>query len=233
MSRERTKSERTIPIYEICAALDRVYGSPRHGNPDDQLDDLVYVILSTRTTDKSFRATFDRLKQTFPSWNDIDADALPKLEAILAPGGLGRLKARQITAIFDRLRSVFGAVTLAPLSQMTDAKAEEFLVSLPGVAAKIAKCVLMYSLGRQVLPVDVHVHRVASRLGFRVKKRPDTSQELIEQAVPAELRYGFHVNAVAHGRAMCLPRDPRCEICPICTWCAYFQNGKQKGTQRS
>lgn len=212
----------SVSIREICDALERAYGNPRHGNQSDPLDELVYIILSTRTADRSFRASFDQLKQTCPDWNDVDATKLPTLEAVLTPSGLGRLKARQLVAIFDRLRVTFGRVTLDPLWQMTDREAEEFLVSLPGVAAKIAKCVLMYSLGRQVLPVDVHVHRVSSRLGFRVKKRPDTSQDLIEEVVPSELRYGFHVNCVAHGRSVCLPRVPRCERCCIAQWCAYY-----------
>jgi len=95
------------------------------------------------------------------------------------------------------------------------------LISLPGVGRKIAKCVLMYALHRRVLPVDVHVHRLATRLGFLTKKRPDTSQELIESVIPPELRYGFHVNAIAHGRRICLNQRPRCNGCPLVKWCKY------------
>lgn len=105
---------------------------------------------------------------------------------------------------------------------MADAEAEHLLTSLPGVGPKVAKCVLMYALDRDVLPVDVHVHRLATRLGFRTKKRPDTSQELIESAVPRELRYSFHVNAVAHGRTVCLSQRPLCDVCPISKWCHYY-----------
>lgn len=104
---------------------------------------------------------------------------------------------------------------------MSDTDAEAFLVALPGVSRKVAKCVMMYSLDRRVLPVDVHVHRLATRLGMRVKKRPDTSQDLIEDAVPPRLRYGFHVNAVAHGREVCLPRNPRCTVCRLADECAF------------
>jgi len=144
------------------------------------------------------------------------------LERILAPGGLSRLKARQILGIVERLRSLYGRPTLAPLRAMSDAEAEAFLTALPVVGAKVAKCVLMYSQDRSVLPVDVHVHRVMTRLGLKTKRRPDTSQELIEQAVPPELRYRLHVNLVAHGRAVCLPRNPRCEACCLSRWCAYY-----------
>jgi endonuclease-3 len=105
---------------------------------------------------------------------------------------------------------------------MSDSDIETFLTSLPGVGLKVAKCVMMYTLGRRVLPVDIHVHRIAKRIGFQTKKRPDTSQQLIEEAVPPELRYGFHVNAIAHGRAVCLSQKPRCELCVVARWCAYY-----------
>lgn len=218
-----------IPVREVCRALERTYRNPRHGNKSNPLDELVYIILSNRTRDETFQATFKKLKGTYSSWDQITPKDLPRLRALLRPAGLGRLKARQIIAIIRRLRRAFGRATLAPLKRMRDGEAESLLISLPGVAAKVAKCVLMYSLGRQVLPVDVHVHRVASRLGFPTKKRPDTSQDLIEQAIPPRFRYGFHVNAVAHGRTTCLPRSPRCDICCICAWCEYYRIRKGRG----
>lgn len=215
--------EVAVPVEAICAALEREYGNPRHGNKRNPLDELVYIILSTRTQDESFRDTFRRLKRAFPSWSVVRASDRARLTAILKRGGLAQLKAGQILGVLESLCRSFGHPTLAPLRHLADSEAEAILTSLPGVGRKIAKCVLMYSLDREVLPVDVHVHRVATRLGLRTKKRPDTSQELIEEAVPRTLRYGFHVNAVAHGRAVCLPRAPRCESCCIASYCRYYQ----------
>jgi endonuclease-3 len=209
-------------IHKVCDLLERTYKNPRHGNPRRPLDDLIYIILSTRTRDLKFRTTFRNLKRAFPGWDSVHSRNRSALERILVPAGLGRLKAAQIIDIITGLRLRFGRATLAPLAKMTDAEAEHLLTSLPGVGPKVAKCVLMYALGRNVLPVDVHVHRLATRLGFRTKKRPDTSQELIESAVPPELRYSFHVNAVAHGRAVCLSQRPRCGMCPISKWCRYY-----------
>ncbi len=210
-------------IEVICRELKQAYGSPRLGNQPDPLDELIYIILSTRTRDTVFQQTFDRLRLAFPDWNELLPAQEDRVATLLAPSGLGRLKAIQILSILDKLRAEFGRATLDPLFDFSDEEAEDFLISLPGVAAKVAKCVMMYSLDRPVLPVDVHVHRVATRLGFRTKKRPDTSQDLIEAAVPRDLRYGFHVNTVAHGRAVCLPRNPRCASCCIAERCAFFR----------
>lgn len=210
-------------IRAICAALESRYESPRHGNKANPLDELVFIILSNRTQDLSFRRTFLRLKSAYPSWRLVTYRSRRRIESILAPGGLGRLKTAQLLAIFGTLRAVFGYPTLAPLRHLSDDETEAFLTSLPGVGRKVAKCVLMYSLGRAVLPVDVHVHRVAGRLGLRVKRRPDTSQDLIEAAVPPRFRHSFHVNAVAHGRTLCLPRRPKCQECSVRRYCAFFR----------
>jgi endonuclease III len=214
-------------IASCCELLAQRYGNPRHGNKRDPLDELVYIILSTRTGEAVFRGIYRNLKKAFPSWDDVHGRRVGEFHRILAPGGLSSLKSYQLLGIFSALRREFGRATLAPLRTMADEDAERFLTSLPGVGKKVAKCVLMYSLERQVLPVDVHTHRVAMRLGLVAKRRPDTSQDLIEAQVPPELRYGFHVNAVAHGRAVCLPRKPMCGACVLRECCPYQERKKK------
>src|ERR1700685_1581963 len=148
-------------VRSICAALEQRYGTSRLGNPRDPLDDLIYIILSTRTRHSSFGSIYKTLKATFSCWDELLPKHRRKLERILAPGGLGRLKARQILEILSTLRKRYGRSTLAPLSTMSDSDVEMFLTTLPGVGVKVAKCVMMYTLGRRVLPVDIHVHRIA------------------------------------------------------------------------
>lgn len=210
------------PIHEVCTILELTYGNPRLGNQDNPLDELLFIVLSNRTGEVVCKASFQRLRTAYPDWNAITQCDLERIAHLIAPSGFARLRAKQIVSIIDRLRDTFGRATLDSLAQMTTADAEAYLIGLPGVAAKVAKCVLMYSLGRQVLPVDVHVHRVAQRLGLHVKRRPDTSQAMIEAAIPPRLRYGFHVNCVAHGRAICRTQKPKCHICPLAHICEYY-----------
>lgn len=215
-------------IESCCRLLARRYGNPRHGNKRDPLDELVYIILSTRTGEAVFRGIYRDLKKAFSFWDEVQGRRIGEFHRILAPGGLSSLKSYELLGVFSALRREFGRATLAPLRAMSDDEAERFLTGLPGVGKKVAKCVLMYSLDRQVLPVDVHTHRVAARLGFAAKRRPDTSQDLIEAQVPAPLRYGFHVNAVAHGRTVCLPRKPMCGACVLREWCPHPKERKKK-----
>ncbi len=95
-----------------------------------------------------------------------------------------------------------------------------YLVSLPGVGPKTARCVLMYSLGRYVLPVDTHVWRVSERLGWVAGgKHPDERRSAeLEGKIDPSLRYSLHVTMVAHGRKTCgvHPRCERCVLEPLC-----------------
>ena len=99
--------------------------------------------------------------------------------------------------------------------------AQAYLTSLPGVGIKTAKCVLMYSLGRRVLPIDTHVARVSQRLGLVTGGLTrDRFATEVEKAVPAEYRYDFHVNALMHGREVCRALRPRCSSCQLSDLCS-------------
>jgi endonuclease III len=219
------KDKRSLEINKICRSLERKYQNPRHGNKINSLDELVYIILSTRTQERAFKNAYKSLKNHFVSWSKIKYKDWDKMVQILKPCGLARIKASQIIAIFKLLRQNKGSVSLAFLKKMSTQEAEDFLIKLPGVSKKVAKCVLMYSLCRPVLPVDVHVHRISSRIGLFVKKRPDTSQDMIENAIPPLLRYGYHVNCIAHGRTVCFPNNPDCCNCCIQNYCQTFKIG--------
>ena len=207
----------------VTAILAARYGSPRHNNKRDPLDELVFIILSQMTTYWSFERVFEKLKHAAPSWNDVHRMRLSRLKTLIKDAGLSGQKAPRIKAILARLWSEFGEVTLDCLRNMKTGDAEAYLTSLPGVQKKTAKCVLMYSLHRRVLPVDTHVLRVARRLGF-IENRVigDAVHESLERIFQPALRYRFHVNAVAHGRAICLANNPRCSGCMLTAHCDYF-----------
>lgn len=209
--------------HRISTILHSIYRSPRHNNKTDPLDELIFIILSQMTTYWSFERVFDRLKRVAPKWENVRAMPLGRLRKVIKDAGLSNQKAPRIKAILKKLHTDFGAATLEPLRRMRSAEAEAYLKSLPGVQAKTAKCVLMYSLGRKVLPVDTHVLRVARRLGFTnatvISDRVHQEMEAI--FLPSD-RYRFHVNALAHGRSVCMARDPKCDVCVLSSRCAYF-----------
>lgn len=222
----------TAEVEAVCSILEQEYGSPRHGNPDQPLDDLVYVILSNRTTPSVARTLYSALRETFPTWDAVADAPESELGGILAPGGLSKKRTSQLQGIVKRLREDFGRATLDPLAVRETAGAEDYLTSLPGVSQKVARCVLMYAMDRPVLPVDVHVHRITDRLGWHQHRRADQSHETLERIVPPKLRYGFHVNCVAHGRAVCRSRRPACDRCALLAHCAFGRGRVGKAAVR-
>lgn len=208
-------------VEDVCRRLEERYKSPSHGNKADPLDELVYILLSQMTTAPSFGRVFERLRSAVGDWSDLLSMPEASLKGLIADAGLSGQRAARLTAIAHHLESDLGSVTLAPLARMSDADAEAYLVSLPGVGIKTAKCVLMYSLQRAVLPVDTHVARVSRRLGLlpQATTAPIAVHSCLEDVVPPHLRHSFHVNAIALGRDACRAPRAKCSGCVLSEVC--------------
>jgi endonuclease III len=187
---------------------------------------LVYIIMSNKTSPRMARSVYRQLKKAYRTWDRMLAAPISEVRRILLPAGLAGVKSRQLRAAMRAIRRDWGTCDLRPLRRLPTGEAEEYLVSLDGVSEKVAKCVLMYTVGRDVLPVDGHVHRLATRLGWTRRKRADQCHAELEAVVPAHRRHAFHVDAVAHGRLLCRPTQPLCAECCINQYCErYRMNG--------
>src|SRR5262249_23768648 len=152
----------------------------------------------------------DRVKAAYPTWSELLELPLARFKRLIVDAGLSNQKAPRILAILNAITRDYGSPSLDSLHQLPDDEVERYLTSLPGVGVKTAKCVMMYSLGRAVLPVDPHVWRVATRLGLiPVGLSPATSHQALEANIAPRDRYSFHVNSISHGRGTCIPLRPR------------------------
>jgi endonuclease III len=219
---------RTRKITQVCRKLEQEYGRPRLGNPRNPVDDLVYIILSNKTSPQVARKIYQQLKHTYPNWQQLLDAPIVKVRKILRPGGLSRVKSNQIRAALRRISKDWGQIRLIQLRQYLPQDAEAYLTSLPGVSEKVAKCVMMYTLGFDVLPVDTHVHRVATRLGWTQRKRADQCHVELEALVKPKRRFAFHVDSICHGREVCTPSNPSCHLCLIQSYCIYYQTNAQE-----
>ena len=213
-------------VRRVCEILERTYGRPRLGNPKKPVDDLIYVILSNKTSPQMAQTTFGRVKQRFSNWEDITLSSASVLHRILRPAGLATVKSRQIRAMLKTIKADFGSCSLDGFARRSQSEVQEYLVRLPGVSEKVAKCVMMYTLGFSVLPVDSHMHRIARRLGWTNRKRADQCHTELESLIAPQRRYAFHVDCIAHGREVCRPTEPLCRECPINRYCVYFKTHK-------
>lgn len=214
-------------VRRVCEALLATYGQPRLGNPKDPIDDLIFIIISNKTSSDMAMRTYTTLKQEFVAWDTILDSPLSTLRSILQPAGLATVKSQQMRSALNKIKSDFGKCDLRELKRNSEKEIQEYLVSLPGVSEKVAKCVMMYALGLSVLPVDSHVHRISKRLGWTSRKRADQCHSELEALILPKWRYSFHVGCILHGRSICRSKNPSCDRCCVNSSCEYFQNGKK------
>ena len=222
-------------VCDVAAALKNRYHDFNHYNLKNPLDELLFIICSTKTGEASYRSTYRSLKETFPTHYQIAEAPAEYIARPIVSGGLSNQKAKAIRDLLDIIVEKFGEPTLKPLRKMSDEEAEAFLLSLPGVGKKVARCVLMYSLGRQVFPVDTHCWRIARRLGWVRPTQKDKhcaprDMDRLQSRIPPELRYSLHVNMISLGRELCAPSAPRCDECPISAWCSRIGVPKESRT---
>jgi len=204
----------------------RPQGGPEGPRPERRraLDVLIGTILSQNTSDTNSHRAFQSLKRAFPSWRAVAEARVSGIASAIRSGGLARTKAPRIRAILQHLVRERGTADLEFLERLPRNQALGYLMSLPGVGPKTASCVLLFGFGKPVLPVDTHVHRVSRRLGLVDERAsPAKAQEVLEQFVPPKDRLSFHLNLIAHGRAICKPR-PRCRECVLLALCPYARS---------
>lgn len=100
------------------------------------------------------------------------------------------------------------------------------LLKLPGVGEYIAGAILVYAYGERMIPVDVNVARIASRLGF-------SKSELREMAKSAADIRLLNSALIDFGAAVCRARRPKCGECVLLDLCptgaGILEEGDQHG----
>ena len=202
------------------------------------VDTLIETILSQNTSDVNTERAFGALRERFRDWNEVvSADTEDVIEAI-RPGGLAAQKAPRIQKVLAEILPDNGADPNEALQYrlvaMTTADAMNWLTSFPGVGPKTAACVLLFAVGKPVVPVDTHVYRVSARIGLI---GPDVDADRAHQAllelVPPDDSYRFHVHLIRHGRAICRARNPECDQCILNDLCDYARlNGKSDSQEQ-
>jgi endonuclease III len=192
------------------------------GNKPDPYDELIYILLTvmTRSQPRIDRA-FQGLRELAGDggWAGILVAGEDELREVLEPLGFVNRRSQQLRGTVRRIESDLGG-SLDSLRDLTDEEALDYLTSLPGVGTKSAKCVLMYSLRRPVLPVDIHVLRVAKRIGLVDEAASwEEAAANLDRDVEAHLKFAVHVYLVMHGREVCKGPNPQCHDCSLLDMC--------------
>ncbi len=210
-------------IYEVDKLLAQVYGDKRWRKHAEPIDELVATVLSQHTNDVNRDRAFRQLKRGFPNWEQVLHAPTRSIAAAIKPAGLSNQKAPRIKAMLQRIAEANeGKLSLNFLAEMPVSEAMDWLKRLPGVGPKTAACILLFSFGKPVFPVDTHIYRISKRLGWLDEKVSEArANELLDKVVPDEIKYRLHLNMIAHGRRICKPQNPRCDECVLKHLCGY------------
>lgn len=173
---------------------------------------LAAAILAAQCTDERVNQTTPAL---FARYTDVTAfaEADPaELEEIVRPTGFFRNKTKALIQSAREIVEHHGGVVPDTIDE---------LVELSGVGRKTANLLVGDAFGKPAVIVDTHVKRVSARLGLTDHKDPDKIEIDLRAILAEEDSTRFNHLIVAHGRAVCKARSPRCVGCALLELCPY------------
>ena len=178
---------------------------------------LVSVRLAAQCTDARVNVIVQDLYAEYPTIDAIANADVEEIERIVRPCGLGRSKARDISACMKMLRDDF------------DCKVpDEFntLLKLPGVGRKSANLIMGDVFGKPAIVTDTHCIRLTNRMGLVDGiKEPKKVEMALWELIPPEEGNQFCHRLVDHGREICTARTkPYCGRCCLNDICEKHIN---------
>lgn len=167
---------------------------------------LVSVRLAAQCTDARVNVVVEDLYEKYPDVNALaDADAAD-IEAIVKPCGLGKSKARDISACMKILRDEYNGHVPDDFNA---------LLRLPGVGRKSANLIMGDVFGKPAIVTDTHCIRLCNRIGLvKDLKEPKKVEMELWKIIPPEEGSDFCHRLVYHGRDVCTARTkPYCDRC--------------------
>ena len=223
--------QRSLWKRRLVLATDRLvesYGTPTLGNFRNPVKEILYILLSARTTEILYQKAHSSLLKRFPTVARLAIADVNDVQQCVAIAGLGTKRAAHIIRIAQKLILDLGPRPDASLRHLTPPNAFAYLTRLSGVGPKSALCVMMCSLDHDVFPVDINVQRVFERMGVIKKGLPHyRAQQLAPRFVPIGYSKRLHVGLVVHGRRICLPRTPKCCACVLLDMCRLGQRQRR------
>ncbi len=199
-----TKKQRAL---EIIERLKTEYPDAKCSLDYDQAWKLlVSVRLAAQCTDARVNVVVEKLYEKFPDVNALAEAPVEEIEKLVHPCGLGKSKARDISACMKIIRDEYNG----KVPEDFDA-----LLALPGVGRKSANLVMGDVFGKPAIVTDTHCIRLTNRFGLVDGiKEPAKVEKALWKIIPPEEGSDFCHRLVYHGREVCTARTkPYCEKC--------------------
>ena len=199
------KQERAL---EIIVRLQRMYPKAKCSldftNPFEL---LIATILSAQSTDARVNVVTKSLFRKYPDAATMAKATQPEMERDVRQTGFFRNKAKAVIAASKAIVEQHGG-------EVPDTM--EALTALPGVGRKTANVVLSNTFKKPVgVVVDTHVTRLSARLGLTANSDAVKIEEDLMKLIPQKEWTLFSHRLIAHGRAVCIARKPKCAECAL------------------
>lgn len=180
---------------------------------DDAWKLLVSVRLAAQCTDARVNVVVEGLYEKYPDVNALAEAEVEDIEKIVRPCGLGKSKARDISACMKILRDKYQGKVPDDFQALLD---------LPGVGRKSANLIMGDVFQKPAIVTDTHCIRLVNRMGLVDNiKEPKKVEMALWKIIPPEEGSDFCHRLVYHGRDVCTARTkPHCDACCLRDICA-------------
>ena len=147
--------------------------------------------------------------------------SLEEIADAIRPAGMYNQRSRILKQISTQIIELYnGDITQIVTKSYLEARSE--LMTLPGVGKKTADVVLLFSAGKEILPVDRHITRISKRLELVLKNADyDEIRLTLEAAVEPSSYLEAHISLIQFGRDTCRALNPKCHVCILRDLCPY------------
>jgi endonuclease-3 len=196
------------------------YGKNKHPlDYQNRYQIVVLVVLSAQTTDDRINELAPKLFAAYPDMKSLSKATPEDLQPYIRSVRNWNSKANWLIKIAQTV----GDDDNIPRNM-------DGLTQLPGLGRKSANVIIRESgdVAEGVI-VDLHVLRVAPRLGIADEKdaeKPEKIEKQIMAVIPQEFWNEAGMSMSFLGREICRPTNPKCDICPMNTICKYYKSLK-------
>lgn len=175
---------------------------------------VVAVILSAQCTDDRVNKITPSIFCKYSTPEDFANIDINELEILIHSCGFYKNKAKNIKACASKIVSDFNGIVPQTMEE---------LLTLPGVGRKSANVILLEVFGiANGIAVDTHAKRISNKIGISKQSDPKKIEQDLLKIFPKECLKDINHLFVWHGRNICNARNPKCDKCPVNTYCLTF-----------
>lgn len=207
-----TKKERAL---KVCELLKIDYpDAVCQLNAEMPFQLLVATRLSAQCTDARVNLVTPALFERYPTENELAEAEITDVENYIHSCGFYHGKARDLVGMAKAVRDIYGGVLPDSIEELT---------KLPGVGRKTANLIMGDVYKQPAVVADTHLIRITNLLGLVNTKDPKKVELELKKILPPEESNDFCHRIVLHGRAVCIARRPKCDVCNLKSVCKSYK----------